>query len=695
MVDKDLLSIQEARALVNSARSAQSEFAQLSQESVDAIVKNIANVAATHATELAQLAVEETGFGKVEDKTIKNKLASENLYHAIKDMKTIGVLNSQHPEHNNISKKIIEIAVPIGVIAGIIPSTNPTSTTIYKSLISLKSGNAIVFTPHPSANRCIAKTVELIRQTLRSCGVSEDMVSVMKIPTIEGSGELMRKVDLILATGGPGMVKAAYSSGTPALGVGAGNVPVYIEKTADIEDAVTKILASKTFDNGTVCASEQAIITDKVIDAQVRATLKAQGGYFLQDTELDKVKQVMERPNGSMNPAIVGRDAQYIAHLAGVSIPSGTRLLIGEEPGVGHSYPFSKEKLTALIGYYTVEDWHEACELSIELLHNGGVGHSLAIHSKDESVICAFGLKKPVSRMLVNTPSTHGAVGLSTHLFPSFTLGCGAVGGSSTSDNVTPEHLFDVRRVAYDSGEPSYHNASECHKTDHHKINHHETGRYEAVRSQSMVSSSQCTYDPSALMVNSTETIPVEISARHVHLSEHDTQVLFGGSLTKVRELSQPGQFLCKERIRLIGPKGVIDNVAILGPSRKHSQVEISKADARILGIKAPLRQSGDIDGTPGVVLASQNNIVGIEEGVIVAARHIHMHTKDAERFGVVDKDVVSVHLQGERALVLEEVLVRVNDDFALSMHIDIDEGNSVCWNQGTTGRIIAKKRNI
>ncbi len=450
MVDKDLLSIQEARALVSSARTAQSQFSQLGQERVDAIVKTIADAAAKQAGELARLAVEETGFGKVEDKISKNLLASEKLYAAIKDMKTIGILN------NDVSKKIVEVAVPIGVIAGIVPSTNPTSTTIYKSLISLKSGNAIVFTPHPSASKCIDKTVTLIRDTLQACGVSPDMVSVMSIPTIEGSGELMRKVDLILATGGPGMVKAAYSSGTPALGVGAGNVPVYIERTADINDAVTKIMASKTFDNGTICASEQAIITDNVIDAQVRATLKAQGGYFLQGECLEKVKKVMERPNGAMNPAIVGRDAQYIANLAGITVPAGTRLLIGEEKGVGRAYPFSKEKLTALMGYYTVEDWNEACELSIKLLHNGGVGHSLAIHSKDESVICAFGLKKPVSRMLVNTPSTHGAVGLSTNLFPSFTLGCGAVGGSSTSDNVTPEHLFDTRRIAYDTGELSY-----------------------------------------------------------------------------------------------------------------------------------------------------------------------------------------------------------------------------------------------
>ncbi|MFV0449468.1 MAG: acetaldehyde dehydrogenase (acetylating) [Vibrio sp.] len=461
MVDKDLLSIQEARALVTSARTAQQEFAQLGQERIDAIVETIAKAAQAQANPLARLAVEETGFGKVEDKTTKNILASEKLHIAIKEMKTIGVIN------NDVNKKIIEVAVPIGVIAGIVPSTNPTSTTIYKSLISLKSGNAIIFTPHPSAKKCIGETVALIRSTLNACGVSENLVSVMSIPTIEGSGELMRRVDLILATGGPAMVKAAYSSGTPALGVGAGNVPVYIERTADIQDAVSKIMASKTFDNGTICASEQAIITDRAIDAQVREALKAQGGYFLQGAELEKVKTVMERPDGSMNPAIVGRDAQYIANLVGISIPMGTRVLIGEEPGVGPKHPFSKEKLTALLGYYTVEDWNEACELATQLLHNGGIGHSFAIHSKDEAVICAFGLRKPVSRMLVNTPSTHGAVGLSTNLFPSFTLGCGAVGGSSTSDNVTPMHLMDIRRIAYDTGTLSYNHCTDATpKTD-------------------------------------------------------------------------------------------------------------------------------------------------------------------------------------------------------------------------------------
>lgn len=446
MVDKDLLSIQEARALVRAARKAQAEFALLNQECVDSIVKAVAFAAASHAESLASLAVEETGFGKVADKKTKNLLASEKVYEAIKDMKTIGVLNEDS------CHKVTEIAVPVGVIAGIIPSTNPTSTVIYKTLISLKAGNAIVFTPHPSAKKCIARTVEMIQGVLTTCGVSPDLVSYMSVPTVEGSAELMKVADLILATGGPGMVKAAYSSGTPALGVGAGNVPAYVEKSADIDSAVAKIFASKTFDNGTICASEQSIITDEAVAEKVKAAITAQGGYFLEGEKLEKVKRIMERANGSMNPDIVGRDAPTIARIAGIDIPQGTRVLLSDEKGVGPKYPFSKEKLTSLLGFYVVKDWQAACELCHALLENGGIGHSLAIHSRNEEIIREFGLKKPVSRILVNTPSTHGAVGLSTCLFPSLTLGCGTIGGSSTSDNVTPMNLINVRRVAYDLG---------------------------------------------------------------------------------------------------------------------------------------------------------------------------------------------------------------------------------------------------
>ena len=259
----------------------------------------------------------------------------------------------------------------------------------------------------------------------------------------------MKISDMILATGGAAMVKAAYSSGTPALGVGPGNVPVFIERSADVDVAVQKVLASKTFDNGTICASEQAIVTEACIADRVKASLVAQGGYFLEGDKLDRVKRVMERPNGAMNPAIVGRSAADIARIAGIEVPAGTTMLLCEEEGVGPKFPFSKEKLTALLGFYTVNDWQEACELCYKLLENGGMGHSMGIHSNNETVIREFALKKPVSRCLVNTPTTQGAVGITTNLSPSFTLGCGTVGGSATSENVGPQHLFNIRRMAY------------------------------------------------------------------------------------------------------------------------------------------------------------------------------------------------------------------------------------------------------
>lgn len=443
MLDIDLLSIQEARSLVRGAREALAEFAELTQSQVDAIVEAISAKAVQKSEELAKMAVEETGFGRWQDKKEKNLLASRTIWNHIKDMKTIGLINE------DTDKKIVEIATPAGIIAALIPSTNPTSTTIYKAMISLKAGNAVVFSPHPSAVGCITATVKMIQDVLETFNVPRNLITVMCYPSIEGTAELMKISDLILATGGPGMVKAAYSSGTPALGVGSGNVPVFIERSADIEDAIDKIMASKTFDNGTVCASEQAIVTEHVVEEQVKAEFVNKGGYFLKGAPLEKVKAVMERPNGSMNPAIVGRTAREIAAMAGIEIPPGTRVLACEEKGVGPNFPFSKEKLTALIGFYVVKDWKDACKLCFKLLENGGVGHSMAIHSENEAVVREFAMKKPVSRVLVNTPSTHGAVGLSTNLAPSLTLGCGTIGGSSTSDNVDAHHLFNIRKLAY------------------------------------------------------------------------------------------------------------------------------------------------------------------------------------------------------------------------------------------------------
>lgn len=443
MVDKDLLSIQEARSLVRSAQKARLEINKLTQSQIDALTEAIGRSAVQNAESLAKLAVEETGFGRWEDKKAKNLLASEMLLDNIRGMKTVGMINEDDV------KGIWEFAKPAGVIAALIPSTNPTSTTIFKAIIALKAGNAIVFAPHPSALNCINATVDMIKRVLAEQGVPGDLVNAMSVPTVQGTEELMKQSDLILATGGPGMVKAAYSSGKPALGVGSGNVPVYLERSANIEDAVDKIIASKTFDNGTVCASEQAILADRVITDQVKATLKAKGCLFLEGDDVLKVKAIMERPGGGMNPKIVGKDAQTLASMAGISIPAGTCLLAYEEEGIGPKYPFSKEKLTALIGYYTVEDWRQACEYCHKLLINGGIGHTLSIHSNDRAVIREFAIEKPVSRLVVNTGSTQGAVGISTALAPSLTLGCGTEGGSSTSDNVGPEHLFNIRRVAF------------------------------------------------------------------------------------------------------------------------------------------------------------------------------------------------------------------------------------------------------
>lgn len=446
ILDRDLASVQEVRDLVEKAKNAQITFSKNSAESIDKAVKALSEAAYEQAESLAKLACEETGFGKWQDKMQKNILASQKLWAFMSGMKTIGILAEDK------EKKVLQIGTPMGVIAGIIPSTNPTSTVIYKALIALKSGNSIVFSPHPSALKCILETVNVLRAACQACGISPELIQCLSMPTMEASDALMkhRDIAMILATGGSAMVKAAYSSGTPALGVGPGNVPAYIEKTANVSDAVEKIFRSKGFDYGTVCASEQAIVTDRCIEASVRTEIVKRGGYFLKGEAMEKVKKIMEKPGGGMNPKIVGRSAQDIAHLAGIDIPPHVTLLVGEEAGIGPHYPFSKEKLTQIIAFYVVEGWEEACETCFALLKNGGLGHTLSIHSHDKDIIHRFAMEKPVSRFLVNTPSTHGAVGLSTGLAPSLTLGCGTIGGSATGDNVTPLHLINSRWMAYD-----------------------------------------------------------------------------------------------------------------------------------------------------------------------------------------------------------------------------------------------------
>ena len=445
ILDRDLQSVQETRNIILKAKKAQQEFKDFSQDKIDKIVKAMAEAANAEAVRLAKLANEETGFGKWEDKVLKNKFASNVVYNHIKHMKTVGIINEDK------EKRIIEVAVPVGVIAGLIPSTNPTSTTIYKALIALKSGNAIVFSPHPTAKKCIIETVEVLSKAAVEAGAPVGIIGCMTILSMQGTSELMKHNDvaLILATGGEAMVKAAYSSGTPAIGVGPGNGPAFIEKSADVELAVKRIIDSKTFDNGVICASEQSIVVEACSREAVVAELKKQGAYFLDKEESGRLGKFILRGNGTMNPQIVGKSAQVLAELAGLDIPAGTKVLISEQDAVGKNNPYSREKLAPILAFYCEENWEKACDRCIEILMNEGKGHTLIIHSNNEDVIKEFLLKKPVSRLLVNTPGALGGIGGTTNLVPALTLGCGAVGGSATSDNVGPMNLLNIRRLAY------------------------------------------------------------------------------------------------------------------------------------------------------------------------------------------------------------------------------------------------------
>ena len=440
-MDYDLRSVQEVRNLARLGQIATEQIKNYTEDLIDKILCNMVKTAKAHAVELARMAVEETGFGKAEDKTYKNHMASVLLYDSIKNMKTCGIINE------DAENKVIEIAEPVGLVMGIIPSTNPTSTALFKMMIALKSRNAIIMSPHPAAAKCTMKTVELMAKAAVEAGAPANIFSCISMPSMPATKELMHHpdVNMIIATGGPGMVKAAYSAGKPALGVGAGNSPAYIEKTALIPQAVKNIMASKTFDHGTICASEQSIIVEESNRDAVIAEFKNQGAYFMTAEETAKVCGLLFKNGHNMNAKFVGRAPQVIAEAAGFSVPSTVRVLIGEQQSCQD--PLAYEKLTTVLGFYTVKDWHEACKLSIELLQNG-IGHTMSLHTEDENIVREFSVK-PASRILVNTGGTQGGTGASTGLFPSFTLGCGTWGGSSISDNVTPMHLVNVKRIAY------------------------------------------------------------------------------------------------------------------------------------------------------------------------------------------------------------------------------------------------------
>ena len=445
-LDKDLRSIQEVRDLLAQARQAQKALAVMTQEQLDAITAAISRAGAQHAKRLADMAVEETGFGRKADKEIKNRFAAVTLYEAIRDQKTHGILAEDR------THRTVDIGVPVGVVAGLVPSTNPTSTVIYKAMICLKAGNPIVFSPHPGAVNCISETVNVIRRAAEEAGAPAGSISCITTPTLEATNTLMRHdtTRLILATGGAAMVKAAYSSGTPAIGVGAGNGPAYIHHTADVELAVKRILDSKTFDNGTICASEQSVIMEARMEGAVKAALRAQGAYLLDEGETKQLSRFILRPNGTMNPAIVGKSVAAVAQLAGLTrVPPTARVLVAKETGVGKYHPYSSEKLGPILGCFVEPDEEAVLRRCIEILEWEGAGHTFSIHTQDEGVAKRFAAAVPASRVLVNTPAALGGIGATTCLFPALTLGCGAVGGSSSSNNIGPLDLINIKRVAW------------------------------------------------------------------------------------------------------------------------------------------------------------------------------------------------------------------------------------------------------
>ncbi|MBN2149001.1 MAG: aldehyde dehydrogenase family protein [Anaerolineales bacterium] len=449
-MDKDLSSIQEARDLITKAHEAWQIWSHASQAEVDRVCSAMAEAGHHAAERLGRSAQEETGFGVAAHKKLKNEFATRVVWESIRDVKTVGVIRHD-PEH-----RLYEIAWPMGVIAGLVPSTNPTSTTLDKALISVKSRNGIVFSPHPSAARCTYDAVQTMAAAAESAGAPVGLLSCMQQISMPGTQELMthKHTALILATGGSGMVRAAHSTGKPAYGVGPGNVPVYVDRSADIERAARYIVASKAFDYSTICATEQAVIADRPIARQLADRMQAEGAYFTNPAETDALRRIVFHADGSINTAVVAKSAAYVASYAGFQVPLATRILVTPLTKVGKQEPLSHEKLTTVLSWYEAHNWEEGCEISLALINTGGRGHTQIIYANDERVIMAFGLEKPVFRILVNTMGTLGAIGLTTGVMPSLTLGSGAVGGSITGDNVTAYHLINLKRLAYEKIAP-------------------------------------------------------------------------------------------------------------------------------------------------------------------------------------------------------------------------------------------------
>ncbi|MSR45547.1 MAG: aldehyde dehydrogenase family protein [Planctomycetes bacterium] len=447
--DGDLVSIQEARDAMRRSAQAQAAWKRADQAKVDRVCEAVVAVFEREADRLGRLAFDESGFGDPASKARKNRFAARSVWESVRTLRTCGVIAADEVN------RVYEIAEPYGVVLGIVPVTNPTSTAIFKVVIALKTRNSIVLSPHPRAVQCIGEVARLAADAATRAGAPKDLVLCLAHPTFEGTDAAMkaRETALILATGGPGLVKAAYSSGKPAIGVGPGNAPVYIEKSADVALAVEAIVQSQVFDNGTLCCSEQAVVVDAPIKDAVVAGFKALGAHFCSAEEKTKLARIVA--NGrSINPAIVGLYPWQIGERAGFKVARDCPVLLADEDGVGWDHPLSMEKLSPILAFYVVKDWKEGCERCIEILDFGGRGHTLTIHSRDEKIIWEFALEKPTHRILVNTPASHGAIGYSTGLKPSLTLGCGAFGGNITSDNITAEHLLLKKRLAF--GKPGF-----------------------------------------------------------------------------------------------------------------------------------------------------------------------------------------------------------------------------------------------
>ena len=445
IIDNDLLSMQEARILAENAKEAQKLLAAFTQEKLDEIVEHMAEEIGKYAKELAVMSGEETDYGIWQDKYIKNRFVCEYLREKLRTMRCVGIIGKDE------AARTMDVGVPMGVLAALCPATSPVSTTIYKAMIAVKSGNAVVFSPHPRAKKTIGRVFDILIETAERYGLPEGAMSYLHTVSAAGTVELMnhKAVSMILITGVPSMLDAATKSGKPVLYGGAGNGPAFIERTADIHQAVQDIIQSKTFDNGVSTAAEQSIVVDGPIANEAKRELQSNGAYFMTDAESERLGKLLFRENGEADGEMAGKSAKYLAKRAGIEVPDNTVLLVSEQRYVSDTNPYSKEKLCPVLAYYVEDDWMHACEKCIELLLNERRGHTLVIHSKDEEVIRQFALKKPVARVLVNTPATFGGMGITTNLFPAMTLGSGSTGRGSTSDNVSPMNLIYIRKVGY------------------------------------------------------------------------------------------------------------------------------------------------------------------------------------------------------------------------------------------------------